>query len=128
MKITSSRTFAPLALGLAVLALSACKSEPESFNTGTGDPMDNELANAAPVELPPMLKSSHSYRCKDNSLIFVDFMTDDKTANFKAAKEGPVTPLKAPEAGQPYVSADGKITITGGADAITYNGTACKTS
>jgi len=42
-----------LALGAVVLALGACKSEPESFNTGTNDPMDSELANAAPVELPP---------------------------------------------------------------------------
>jgi len=73
-----------------------------------------------------MLKTSHSYRCKDNSLIFVDFMTDDKTANLKKTKDGAVTPLKAPEAGKPYVSADGKVTVTGGGDNITYNGLACK--
>lgn len=123
----ANRITTSLALGAVVLALAACKSEPESFNTGTNDPMDSELANAAPVELPPMLKSSHSYRCKDNSLIFVDFMTDDKTANFKADKDGPVTALKAPEAGKPFVSEDGKVTVAGTSDGVTYNGQSCKT-
>jgi hypothetical protein len=122
----SPRTATSLALGAIVLALAACKPSEESVNTGTGDPQEAELANAAPVELPPMLKSSKSYRCKGNGLIFVDFMTDDKTATFKPAKDGPVTALKAAEAGQPFVSADGKTTVTGGGAEITYNGTACK--
>ncbi len=73
-----------------------------------------------------MIKTSHSYRCKDNSLIFVDFMTDDLTATFKSAKDAPATTLKAPEAGKPYVSADGTKTITGAGESITYNGTSCK--
>lgn len=116
-----------LALGTLVLGLAACNSAPETFNTGTNDPMSSELANAAPVELPPMLKSSHSYRCKDNSLIFVDFMTDDKTGNFKASKDGPVVALKAAEAGKPFVSEDGAVTVTSSADGVTYNGQSCKT-
>lgn len=123
----SNRITTSLALGAVVLALAACKAEPESVNTGTNDPMDSALANAAPVELPPALKSSHSYRCKDNSLIFVDFMTDDKTANLKTDREGPVTVLKAPEAGQPFVSEDGKTTIASTSGGVTYNGQSCKT-
>ena len=119
-------THSSLALCAAVFALSACKSEPETFNYGTNDPMEAELANAAPVELPPMLKSSETLRCKDNSLIFVDFMTDEKTANFRKEKGGAVTPLKAPEAGQPFVSADGAVKIEGSGRSVTYNGQACK--
>lgn len=115
-----------LALGTLVLGLAACNSGPETFNTGTNDPMGSELANAAPVELPPMLKSSHSYRCKDNSLIVVDFMTDDKTATFKASKDSPATALKAAEAGQPFVSEDGATTVTSTAGGVTYNGQSCK--
>lgn len=95
------------------------------MNTGTVDPQAAALANASSVAPPPMIKSSHSYRCKDNSLIFVDFMTDDMTANFKTSKDGAVTVFKAPEAGKPYVSPEGK-TITGNGDTITYNGTSCK--
>lgn len=119
------RSVAPLALA-AVITLAGCNQKPETMNVGTGDPMAAELANAAPVEAPPMIKTSHSYRCKDNSLIFIDFMTDDKTATFKSTKEGAPTVLKAPEAGSPYVSPDGKITVTGEGTAITYNGQACK--
>jgi len=119
------RFVAPLAIA-AVITLTGCEQKPETMNVGTGDPMAAELANAAPVEAPPMIKTSHSYRCKDNSLIFVDFMTDDKTASFKSTKEGAITVLRATEAGKPYVSADGKTTVTGAGNAITYNGEACK--
>jgi len=114
------------ALCAALLALSACNSEPETFNTGTVDPMDAELANAAPVELPPMLRASTTYRCKDNSLIFVDFMTDDVTANLRTEKGGPITQLKAPEAGQPFASADGATTLEGSGETVTYNGQSCR--
>ncbi|WP_250890518.1 hypothetical protein [Sphingobium nicotianae] len=97
------------------------------MNTGTVDPMAAELANAAPPPPLPMIKSSHPYRCKDNSLIYVDFMTDDVSANFKAKQEAPITPLKAPEKGKPFVSADGKTTITAGeGNTITFNGQSCK--
>ena len=116
----------PLAL-VAAFALAGCQQKQESLNDTVVDPQAAELANAAPVAAPPpMIKSSHSYRCKDNSLIFVDFMTDDMTANFKPSKDGEVTVLKAPEAGKPFVSEDGKKTITGSGDSLTYNGTACK--
>ncbi len=41
------------------------------------------------VAPPPMCQDLiHSYRCKDNSLIFVDFMTDETTAVFRSSKDG----------------------------------------
>jgi hypothetical protein len=127
MKILCTRTAFALALGTTVLLVSACKNEPESMNTGTNDPMAAELANAAPPPPLPMIKSSHPYRCKDNSLIYVDFMTDDVSANFKADKAAPFTALKAPEKGKPFVSADGKTTVEAGSEStITYNGQSCK--
>lgn len=118
------RNSLPLALA-AAFALAGCKQEPESINDGY-DPQAAELANAAKLPPPPMIKESRSYRCKDNSLIYVDFMTDGVTANFKTAKDGPVTVLKAPEAGQPFAAADGTQTLTGGGAAVTYNGLSCK--
>jgi hypothetical protein len=121
-----NRFFALPLFVAAAVTLSACNNE-ESINDTIGDPQSAELANAAPVAPPPMIKSSHNYRCKDNSLISVDFMTDDKTANLKLGKEGPSTQLVAPEAGQPFVSADGTQTITGTGANITFNGSACKT-
>jgi len=112
---------------LAAIVVAGCKPQAETVNQTYGDPQEAALANAAAVELPPMLKESHQYRCKDNSLIFVDFMNDDKTAHLKTEKEGPVTDLKAPEVGQAFVSADGSKKLEGGGAEVTYNGLACKT-
>ena len=41
--------------------------------------MKDELANAAPVELPPAIAASKTYRCKDNSVVRIDWLSD-KTA------------------------------------------------
>lgn len=112
---------------VAALAVAGCNSQPETFNDTIVDPQEAALANATAHELPPMLKATKQYRCKDNSLLFVDFMTDDKTANVKTAKDGPVTVLKAPEAGEPFASEDGKTTLAGSDAQVTYNGKSCKT-
>jgi hypothetical protein len=42
--------------------------------------MADELANAAPVELPPAIASSKTYRCKDNSVVQIDWLAQDKGA------------------------------------------------
>ena len=42
--------------------------------------MANELANAAPVELPPAIAASKTYRCKDNSLVQIDWLQGGKGA------------------------------------------------
>jgi hypothetical protein len=102
----------------ALLTLSACgQKEPEVVG-GTVGPSDGEAGNATPIELPPMVKSSHTYRCKDGGLIFVDFMSDDKTANVKMEKNGTATVLKAEEIGQPF-KAEGGFELTGSGDTVT---------
>ena len=50
-----------------------------------------------------MLTASRSYRCKDNSLFYIDFFNDEVTAHLRTERNGPFTILKAPEAGTPYV-------------------------
>ena len=99
--------------------LSACNQndEPEVVG-GPADPMAAELANAAPVELPPSVKANKQFRCKDNSLLFVDYMSDDKTALLRTEKGGAATTLKAAEAGQPF-TAEGGYTIDGSGDNVT---------
>ncbi|UZW53727.1 hypothetical protein NUH86_09165 [Sphingobium sp. JS3065] len=102
-------------ISVAALALlSACNNndEPEVVG-GPADPMAERLANAAPVELPPMVKESHQYRCKDNSLIFVDFMSDDKTANLRTEKNGAPIKLTAAEAGKPFEAEGYKVEGSG---------------
>ena len=86
----------PLALTAAVIALAAlaaCKPEPEEVSTTAPDPMASQLANAAPVELPPAIAASKSMRCGDNSLIYVDFFEGDKQVVLRTEKGGSPTLL-----------------------------------
>lgn len=103
----------------SVALLSACNKndEPEVVG-GPADPMAAQLANAAPVELPPSVKANKQYRCKDNSLIFVDYMSDDKTALLRTEKTGTATTLKAAEAGQPF-TAEGGFEVKGSGNDVT---------
>src|SRR3546814_18081795 len=66
------------AAAAAILVLAGCQQKAETVTTTAPDPMAAELANAAPVELPPSMKASVAFRCKDNSLAFVDFFSGDK--------------------------------------------------
>ena len=50
----------------ALLALAACNNkpaQPEVVDTNP-DPMATQLANRAPVELPPAIKAEKTFRCK----------------------------------------------------------------
>jgi hypothetical protein len=88
----------------AFLALAACDNKPEIVDTNP-DPQAGVLANAAPVEAPPMIQASRTYRCKDNALLYADFYTDN-TVRVRNAAQGEQTTLTAAEGKPPYV-ADG---------------------
>jgi hypothetical protein len=103
------KTLLPLT---AALLLVACnKSEPEVL-TANPDPMATELANRAPVELPPAIKADKTLRCKDNSLVYVTFFEGDKQAVVRTEKGGAATTLKAETAGEP-LTAEGGWSMTG---------------
>ncbi|MGV3770835.1 MAG: hypothetical protein ACO1NM_12465 [Sphingobium phenoxybenzoativorans] len=98
------KLYIPLLAAAPLMLLSACgQSEPEVVG-GPADPLKDQLANASAVKLPPSVKNSRTYRCKDNSLIFVDFLSDDTTANLRLEKNGAPTKLVAAEAGKPYTA------------------------
>lgn len=109
----------PLMTAAAALALSlgACqKKQPEVIDTTAPDPMASQLANAAPVELPPSITASVSFRCKDNSLAYVDFFKGNTQALLRFKKgESPIV-LKAATDGDP-LTGDG-YTLTGTQDEI----------
>ena len=105
---------------LSLLALTAC--EPETIDGNKRpDPMADELANAAPVELPPAIASSKTYRCKDNSLVQIDWLAQDKGA-YVHGEGRTQTWLKPTEAaeGQPAstdLTAEGGYVLKGNATA-----------
>jgi hypothetical protein len=87
----------------ALLALAACENPTIDPNKADQDNAAAAANAAASMEAPPMIQASRTYRCKDNSLLYADFYTND-TVNVRAQKDGPGTTLTAPAAGQPYVA------------------------
>lgn len=106
------------AIAVALLALSACNNDkPETVTLTAPDPAAAEIANRAPIELPPAMKAEATMRCKDNSLAYVTFFEGDKMAVVKLGKDGTATTLKAEKAGDPLV-AEG-YSLTGSPTSIT---------
>ena len=111
------------AASAASLALTACKPEPEVVPSNV-DTQAEALKTAPPVELPPAIKVAKTYRCKDNSLVYISFMTDDVTAAVRdKQEEPPVATLKAPAPGQAFVGQGetGKgFSLSGSGDTVSY--------
>src|SRR6187551_61428 len=85
----------------AMFTLAACNSEPEVISVNKYDPMEEALKNAPRVEAPPMMVASRTYRCRDNSLVFVDFFTNN-TAQLRTSRDGTPTVLTAAGGNPPY--------------------------
>jgi hypothetical protein len=111
---------APVLSGLLFLALAACNSQPENIVVGPQDDMKDQLAHAKPVELPPSITATKTFRCKDNSVVYVDFYSDAKSAGLHLKKDSPPTKLTAPTAGEPMVG-DGGYALSGTATASTVS-------
>jgi hypothetical protein len=111
------RKFTLIALGAVTLA--ACNNEP-IVGKDTPDPMANELAKAPPIELPPAIASTKTYRCKDNSVVRIDWLAD-KTAYVHGDGQAQTHVKPAvPAEGKPpsaELVADGGFALTGEAAA-----------
>lgn len=106
------------AAAMLLTPLAACNNnEPETVTSEAPDPMADALKNSAPVVLPPSMKASVTFRCKDNSLVYVDFFSGDKMAHVKTTKDGAPVTLTADKAGDP-LKADG-YSMTGTPKSIT---------
>ena len=98
---------------LALLALVAACNKSETASTNSTDSAEANTAAAAPVELPPPLLASRTFRCKDNSVVYIDFYGGAKTADLRAKKDGPVTKLTAEESGKPLTGEGYSVSGTG---------------
>ena len=110
----------PMTAVAALLVLAACNSKPASPEVldSNPDPMATTLANAAPVELPPAIKSEKTLRCKDNTLVYVTFFQGDKQANVRTKEGGTPTKLVSTVAGEPK-TAEGGWSMTGDESNVT---------
>ena len=104
--MTRTPTFLALA---AAAALAGCSNNNPS--TGAADAADASNA-AAPIELPPSITAAKAYRCADNRVVQVDWLSDNKSANIRVDKTAAPVHLTAPEPGQP-MTAEGGYELSG---------------
>ena len=99
----------------AAAALAGCNKQ-DHTNVAGGPPEDNlQAASNGPVALPPSIQSSKSYRCADNKLIYVDWMSDGSARVKKTREEVGTT-----------VTPGTDLKGDASAKAITYSGQSCK--
>jgi len=92
----------------AAAALAGCKKENHTIIAGPPDDTNaTNSATNAPVALPPSIASSKVYRCADNKIVYVDWMSDNKTANVRTEKGGTPTQVTAAAPGKPLTAAGG---------------------
>lgn len=94
-------TKAPIALLLvAATALAGCDKSDQTINAqGPYDPQANSTTIVAPADMPPSIVASKIYRCKDNSLVYIDWLAGDLSADLRAEKGATPIVLKAEKAG-----------------------------
>src|SRR3546814_18840378 len=76
------------------LALAGCGQDPDTAG------VENNTIEHEQVTLPTSNKASHPYRCGDNSVVTIDFHSDDVTINLRS--EGALSQVKAPAPGEPF--------------------------
>jgi hypothetical protein len=115
---------------LSMLALAACNktetpAEGEAGAKGTA-------ATAAPVEMPPAITATGTYRCADSTVLFVDFLGANEAADIRvgdktatavrvtaaapaapAAGSAPAAPAAEVAPAGPLKSADGESSLSG---------------
>jgi hypothetical protein len=88
----------------ATIFTAACNSEPEIITANTHDPQADALAKAPPRELPPAIQSTRTYRCRDNSLLYADFYTNNTVRARINDRSAAPTVLTAEEGNPPYTA------------------------
>lgn len=100
---------------VAAAALAGCNKQDHTIN---GDALPDRSATAVapidPASLPPAIAATKTYRCKDNSLVTIKWLTDKLTANVHPVAGAAPVQLKTTEAGKP-LTAEG-YSLTGSAD------------
>lgn len=122
--MTNASRFTAVAVA-TFLTLAACEQkEPEVVGGAAPDATSIAAKNKAPVALPPAIASSKTYRCKDKSVFYANFLTDGLTANVRdKEEEPPAVTLKAPAKGEAFVGVPPQgegFKLVGSGDEVTY--------
>jgi hypothetical protein len=134
------KTPLPLITLLAAAALAGCDTSPETIGGSDVPNVTNEVAN---VQLPPSIVASHKYRCGDNSVLAIDWLSDGTTNSARVTPEGgeavTVTQVAAsadpegdnivasdPVAGGDYTAEGATLSGNPTDTSVTFNGQSCK--
>jgi hypothetical protein len=122
--MTRTLIIAPL---IAALSLAGC----DSGNTVVLNPDGTEVNEAQEaavqnVQLPPSIVGSGKYRCKDNSLISVEWLSDGSSNTARVTPDGAAAvSLAQAEAAGPYTAEGASLSGEPNAANVTYNGKSC---
>lgn len=111
---------------LSMLALAACNSS----NTPSTSEATTDTAATAPadIKMPPAITATGTYRCADNSILYVDFLGQNEAADIRVGDKSAIAvrvtapTADVPAAGAaptpaepaaPLVSADGQSSLSG---------------
>ena len=112
---------------VAAAALAGCdQSDHNLVAEGPYDPQANLTNNSVPIVMPPSIVASHTYRCKDNSVVAIDWMSDGKANTARATpKDGTAVSLTQAEAGGAYSGEGTSLTGDPQTKELTFNGKSC---
>jgi hypothetical protein len=124
MRNRAAMTRTPLLLALAAACVSLAACEAETLGADDRGSRSDVSASDPPVVLPPSIVASHVYRCRDNSLVYVDWLSDDTARIKQQSTERGTTVTKAEDGDY---TADGQI-LAGdpNSQSITINGQTCR--
>jgi hypothetical protein len=100
----------------AAAALAGCSKQDHTIVAGGEPPEENAPVAKGPVQLPPSIAASKIYRCANNQVVYVDWMSDG-SARVKKSRD---------EVGTPVAANAPELKGNAEASAITYNGQSCK--
>jgi hypothetical protein len=100
---------------VAAAALAGCHPTTIDPNKDNGDDSNAPVVNAAAVALPPSIVATKRYRCADNSVVTVDYLSDNKSANVRTGKDDVApTQVTTTDPSKPMTAAGG-YSVTGSA-------------
>ena len=122
-KIISLAMLLLLTAAVALAALSACNNNNDQEAAANAAAVANAAAAAEEAkvvaDMPPPIKSQKVYRCKDASVVYVNFLEGDTQAVLREGeKSASPTTLKAAKAGDPF-TAEGGFSVAGNGAAVT---------
>lgn len=112
---------------IAAVALSGCdKGKTVVLNPDGTEVNEAQEQAVNNVQLPASIVDSDKFRCKDNSVISIDWLSDGTTNSARVTPEGgSAVTLTQAEAGGAFTAEGASLTGEAKAESVTYNGKSC---